>query len=473
MDAAGKAVASCHMTPPASTLKNERPVVASYIVTFLKPEMLHVYRQVTALTEWRPVVFCQKRENEETFPFEDVLIFPKPATHQLRRFWQKTVLQKPIQIYASEATRLDEAMAESGAKLLHVYFGHIGVHLLPLLERTKLPVVVSFHGADAQVDGDKPAHLAALKRVFELARLILVRSESLGECLKAAGCPAGKIRIQRTGLPMDRLLFQPRVPPADGKWRCVQAGRLIAKKGYATSLRAFAKFAAVYPETTLTIAGEGRMQELIELAASLGIAGKIKFAGFLKEPDLMALMAESHLFLHPSEMGADGDQEGVPNAVLEAMAVGIPVIATRHGGIPEAIEDGVSGLLVTERDHKAMGEAMLALAKDPVHYTEIAKTAAERVRQRFDLKNTVTQLEGYYAEASERNPHTNEPPHPSKAKDSSFIKMFFITQLLGGCWLLLAHLFLTVKGSDYALFLVFLPLVLSVFHKINEPDDHS
>jgi len=405
MGAAGKAVASCHMTPPASTLKNERPVVASYIVTFLKPEMLHVYRQVTALKEWHPVVFCQKRENEETFPFEDIRIFPKPATHPLRRFWQKTILKQPIQIYASEAARLEKAMGESGAKLLHVYFGHIGVHLLPLLERTRLPVVVSFHGADAQVDGDKPSHLAALKRVFELARLILVRSESLGECLKAAGCPEGKIRMNRTGIPIDRLAFQLRVPPADGKWRCVQAGRLIAKKGYATSLRAFAKFAQEYPEATLTIAGEGRMkQELSDLAASLNIADKIKFTGFMKETDLMALMAKSHLFLHPSEMGADGDQEGVPNAVLEAMATGIPVIATRHGGIPEAIEDGFSGLLVEERDHEALGDAMLSLAKDSALYAKIGQTASASVHLKFDIKNTVDQLEACYSEVAKTEP---------------------------------------------------------------------
>src|SRR5436190_22903929 len=82
---------------------SERPLVASYIVTFLKPEMLHVYRQVCRLQRWKTIVLCQKRENASDFPFENVEVFPKPRTHQLRRWWQKTILHRPITIYRREA----------------------------------------------------------------------------------------------------------------------------------------------------------------------------------------------------------------------------------------------------------------------------------------------------------------------------------------------------------------------------------
>lgn len=383
-----------NITPP------EPPLVASYIVTFLKPEMLHVYRQVRRLSRWRTLVICQKRENEKAFPFSSLRIMPKPWTHQLRRFWQKTVQGAPITIYKKEATRLNAVLSETGARLLHVYFGHIGMHLLPLLEIASVPVVVSFHGADARVGMDRPRHRAALQRVFELARLILVRSASLGERLAEAGCPREKIRLQRSGVPLDGIASRQRTVPADGAWNCVQACRLIDKKGLTTTLRSFAKFAAKWPAATLTFAGEGPLRDqLWSLALKLDLGKKVKFTGFLSQAELRVVYTKADLFLHPSELGPDGDQEGIPNAILEAMACGIPVLATEHGGIPEAIESGVSGLLVPERNDTALAAAMIGLAADPARYAAMSKASAERITSTFDIKATVRALEDIYDEA--------------------------------------------------------------------------
>jgi colanic acid/amylovoran biosynthesis glycosyltransferase len=125
----------------------------------------------------------------------------------------------------------------------------------------------------------------------------------------------------------------------------------------------------------------------------------VKFSGFLSQPELRALYDQSHFFLHPSETPASGDQEGVPNAMLEAMALGLPVLATRHGGIPEAVEHGVSGMLVAERDDAALAEELCALADNPARYEAMSRAAAERVRAMFDLRVTVTALESFYDEA--------------------------------------------------------------------------
>ena len=383
--------------------RNEAPVAAQYVVTFLKPEMLHVYRQITALRAFRPVVFCQKREGAAQFPFEPVVVLPKPRTHQLRRFVQKTLLAQPITIYRREARRILAALHAADARVLHVYFGHIGVHLLPLLEICDLPVVVSFHGADAQVDLDKPAHLERTRRMLALATLLLVRSQSLAERLVARGADPAKIRHHRTGLPLAEIPFAPRRPAADGAWHCVQACRLIAKKGLATSLRAFAEFARTHPRAIFTIAGEGPLlPELRALTGELRIADRVTFPGFLPQPDLRALFAAAHLFLHPSELGPDGDQEGVPNSMLEAMASGLPALATRHGGIPEAVEDAVSGRLVAEGDHAALAQAMLALAADPARYEAMSSAASATVRARFNLDEQALVLGDWYAEAITR-----------------------------------------------------------------------
>ena len=142
----------------------------------------------------------------------------------------------------------------------------------------------------------------------------------------------------------------------------MQAGRLIEKKGFATSLRAFAEFAAHYPESTLTIAGEGPLQQQLQSQArDLGVTNKMLFRGFISQKELRELFYSSHIFLHPSETGADGNQEGVPNSMLEAMVSGLPVFATIHGGIPEAIENDRSGILIAERDHQALAKNLLEL----------------------------------------------------------------------------------------------------------------
>ena len=170
--------------------------------------------------------------------------------------------------------------------------------------------------------------------------LVLARSKSLIDALVKAGCPPEKIRLNRTGIPLGKFPFQARTWPTDDKWRVFQACRLIEKKGLPTSLRAFAHFAQVHPQASLTIAGEGPLRaELRRLAADLGMADRVEFAGFLNQDDLRRKLYEAHFFLHPRvEQGADGNQEGVPNSLLEAMATGLPVFATDHGGIPEAVE---------------------------------------------------------------------------------------------------------------------------------------
>ena len=376
-----------------SDVPDALPVAAQYVVTFLKPEMLHVYRQISSLRTWRPVVFCQKRENADAFPFADIVLQSKPLTHPLRRLWQKQICGQPITIYRSEARRTLAELHRTGARVLHIYFGHIGVHLLPLLEIADLPVIVSFHGADAGFDHDA----ARTRRMFAKCAMLLVRSESIGKRLVAMGCDVEKIRLHRTGVPLGQISFVARTVPADGAWRCVQACRLIAKKGLATSLRAFADFARTFPKATLTIAGEGpQLDGLRALASELGIAAQVSFAGFLSQEKLHALFAESHLFLHPSEMTGEGDQEGVPNSMLEAMAGGLPVLATIHGGIPEAVEEGVSGLLVAERDHAALADAMRALAGAPARFAAMSAAARARVTDRFDLDAQTRFLERCY-----------------------------------------------------------------------------
>src|SRR6516225_5196056 len=348
--------------------------------------MLHIYRQITSLKRCAPVVVAQKRENAETYPFEDVHIIPKPPTHVLRRFWFRQLRDQPWQISEAELSNLIKVLTEARARLLHIYFGHIAVHLLPLIREWKHPAVVSFHGADVMVDMNKPAYREATLQMLDAVALVLVRSESLRRALVDLGCGPEKIEIQRTGIPLKEFSFRERAVPKNGEWQFVQAGRLIEKKGLPVTLRAFSTFLKKHPNSTLTIAGEGSLlSELQKFARELGVTDRVSFTGFVSQEQLREIYYRSHIFLHPSQTGRDGNQEGIPNSMLEAMATGVPVFATEHGGIPEAIEQGVSGVLVPERDEFVLVETLLNAVQDPDLLSRIAYAGANAVRKKFEL----------------------------------------------------------------------------------------
>jgi colanic acid/amylovoran biosynthesis glycosyltransferase len=377
---------------------DSRPVIACYCATFLKPEMLHIYRQITAMERCIPVVIAQKREQAGQYPFESIHVVAKPATHFLRRFWFRQLRDAPWQISERELRALQGILSKTNARLLHIYFGQIAVHLLPLIRSWNKSSIVSFHGADVTVDMNKPAYREATREMLDAVKLVLVRSESLRGAVVQLGCDDGKIEIQRTGIPLDEFPFRERnFFTGATEWRAVQAGRLIEKKGLPVTLRAFAVFLHQYPNAKLTIAGEGPLLgQLQNLARELNIDARVSFTGFVSQERLREIYYASHIFLHPSQTGRDGNQEGIPNSMLEAMASGLPVFATQHGGIPEAIENGVSGVLVPEGDHEKLAAALLDATQDPGFLSRIARNGAEIVRKNFDLRAQAQRLEEIY-----------------------------------------------------------------------------
>jgi colanic acid/amylovoran biosynthesis glycosyltransferase len=394
-------------------------VVASYCTSFLKPEMLHIYRQLTSLHRYSTFVMTKARQNPDRFPFDDVELIPKPWPNPIRHGWMKFVMRKPPIVYRGEYQMLSSLLERRGADLMHIYFGHTGVHLMPFIQRWDKPCIVSFHGADVALKRDIRNYEDKLKSLFQAVPLVLARCQSLADRLVELGCPPERLRINRTGLPLHEFPYVARQAPVNGRWRLLQACRLIPKKGVATTLCAFAIFQKEFPRAELVIAGKGPLQgHLEELASELGIASKVHFRGFVTQDELRELYADSHLFVHPSETPPDQNQEGVPNSVVEAMATGLAVVGTRHGGIPEAVVHGRGGLLVEERDFEALASALKEIARSRSAFREMGVLANEHVTANFEQSAQIAQLERYYDEAVALRPARIPAAQPQERRVS-------------------------------------------------------
>ena len=391
---------------------DNRPLVASLCGTFLKPEMQSVYRQITGLRDHRNLVLTEQRTNEEIFPFEPIMVMDKIVRPRLRgnfilRFWYKYITRqwpppRPInkEVKPYYPYNLPDILRREQPALVHVYYGHKAVKYRSMLKAWGGPWIVSFHGVDVAKFFDRPGYAAKMAKVFAEAELVLGRSESLLQRLRELGCPPEKLRLNPTPIPLDGFDVPSRPEPESGAFRLVQASRLIAKKGLFTTLEALKTVTREFPAAKFILCGDGPDRETFARAvAEAGLSENVELLGWLDQESLRREYARAHLFLHPSEMTSNSDQEGVPNSMLEAMATGLPVVATWHGGIPEAVGDGEDGRLVPEKDPAALAKAILEFLRDPAERARCGANAAASVRATYGLEAGLCRLEHCYGEA--------------------------------------------------------------------------
>ncbi|WP_218080089.1 glycosyltransferase [Anthocerotibacter panamensis] len=294
--------------------------------------------------------------------------------------------------------------------LIHAHFGLGGALALPLAQRLGVPLVVTYHGADATARSAPYSwsHHLYRQRHQTLVReacLFIAVSRFIYRTLLAGGFPTEKIVQHYIGVDTQKFC------PADRAARvpyvlCV--GRHTPKKGLDTLLRAFARLAVQFSDIHLFQVGTGELTAVLKaLAAHLGIAERVHFLGSQPPQVVLRLMQGARLFALASQQAADGDSEGLGMVFLEASACGIPVVATWHGGIPEAVVAGETGLLAPEGDDAALAEHIAHLLSDRTRAQQMGVRGREYVCECFDLHKQSQVLEQIYAGLPTWSPSRN------------------------------------------------------------------
>ena len=363
-----------------------KPLVALFNTNFLPYSQTFVYEEIRRHERYGVEVFCRTRLLADRFPFEPVHVggLLYPATCRSAAF--------------------DARFRGAGFALVHAHFGLGAVYARPFAKRHHLPLVVTFHGYDVPLLGSPtrwlPQHLryALLgPRVLEEMTLGLCASTELRDMLLAHGVPPARLRVHRLGIDLSR--FIPGERP-EGEFQVAMIGRFVEKKGFEYGLSAFAEVAREDPRLRLTVVGDGERGAVLRgLAAAQGLGGRVTFAGTLPPEQVAALLASSHVLLAPSVVDRRGDRESGLMVVKEASACETVPIGTRHGGIPEIIDDGITGYLVPERDAAALAARLRGVARDPALWKRLGAAARQKMQREYDLDQRVRSLETLYDEA--------------------------------------------------------------------------
>ncbi|UWP83031.1 glycosyltransferase [Dactylosporangium fulvum] len=298
--------------------------------------------------------------------------------------------------------RLVKTLADRGVAVLHAHFGVEGVYITPTAKALGVPLVTTLHGFDVTIAkkqllaSKKPSwvnYVTWRKSLFDTAAVFICVSEYIRRRAVEWGYPAERTVVLPIGVDTDLIKPVPFVETP----RIVHIARLVEVKGTADLLQAFATVRRAIPAAELVIVGDGPLRaQLGALATQLGVSEAVRFLGAQPHAEVLAQVSAAQMLCLPSATASNGAQEGLGMVLLEAAASGRPVVGTDHGGIPEAVVDGVNGYLVPERDPAALAERLITLLVNPDLGERFGAAGRAMVEHRFDLRAQTAKLESLY-----------------------------------------------------------------------------
>lgn len=286
--------------------------------------------------------------------------------------------------------------------VIHCQFGPLGRRAVRLRQIGVWDgaAVTTFRGYDAtQYLRNRPN---AYVDLFREGELFLAVSRSIERHLINRLCPPDRLVVQRSGVRCQAIAYRERRLGPGEPVRILSVARLVEKKGIEYGIHAIGRLVAAGKAVRYEIAGEGALRaELERLVEELRLQSVVFLLGGRSHHEVLERMQKAHILLVPSVRAAKGDEEGIPIVVNEAMASGLPVVATAHAGVPEIIEHGVSGFLVEERNDAALADQLARLIDESDAWQRVAHAARRKIEQEYDSERLGTELDRLYWRAIE------------------------------------------------------------------------
>ncbi|HEX7908859.1 MAG TPA: glycosyltransferase [Paraburkholderia sp.] len=373
-----------------------KPTALIYRHQLFKPSEPFIHAQASRLVAYRPVFVGRKTLGSVADGSEvRTIVGASPWAKFANRLW-------------CEPQPFLDVVSDQSPRVMHAHFGLDALYGIPIAQRLGVPLVVTLHGFDVTVKrtrlalSGKPTEIRyaiAARRVGDEAAKMLCVSEFIRNRAIEYGFPESRLETHYIGI--DSHSFSPAQWEKQPRKRILHVARLVEKKGTHYLLEAFGELRKRgFDDVQLDIVGDGPLRSRLEQQASrLQLGEHVRFWGGQPWRKVIDLMSGAYAFCLPSITARSGDSEGLPMVLLEAAAKHLPTVATRHGGIPELIEDGENGLLVDERDVNGLVQALGTLLVDATLHTHLAANARRVVEERFDINVQTRKLEATYTVA--------------------------------------------------------------------------
>lgn len=262
---------------------------------------------------------------------------------------------------------------------VNIFFGDIGEIFTELKRILPIKLYVSFHGHESGI-----RYLNSFKAVRKYCDAYFVLCEFMKKELIAGGLNEKLIHVVKTGLDFSMMSIDKKLLR---KNQILYVGRLVEMKAIIDAIQAFNIIHKKHPETRLIVAGDGPLRKKAQaLAHQLNLNSVIDFLGHRIPSDIYNLMHESKIFFLPSKVAANGNKEGTPCAILEAQAIGLPVVSTYHAGIPEIVLNGETALLSQEGDVENLAKSLDTLLSDETLWNSFSEKARKYVRENYSIE---------------------------------------------------------------------------------------
>lgn len=380
-------------------MATKEPHVLFYHSGFFRRSETFIYRQ--AVNPYiRPSLLSKRFYKSEELPTGKFtrFRFRQSILDRINHKW----LKRGGYYGSRSIAKMKRMLQDQSVDVLHAQFGGNGVRILPLVKLMNIPLIVSFHGFDASRKLANRSYKEALKDVFDYASAILVCNTGMGDVLPLSDEHKKKVIWVPYGIDVAQFSNDSTVPVSrTDSFTILHVGRLVEKKGVPDLIRAFATAAKEVDSMKLHLVGLGREEaECKALVKENNLESKVIFHGWKSPRQVKELMQQCDLFVLNSRTDSTGDSEGLPNGILEAMAMGKPVLSTLHAGIPLAVENEVSGVLVKEKDTDALAQQMVRLYHNRPLLESMGKAGRLKVENRFTIDRMHKDLHDIYVKVT-------------------------------------------------------------------------